>query len=650
MCSVEPEAPGRGAARSTFGAALCLLLIVLGAPWWEENRITTIDGGWMAALGDAAAHGKIVGRDLYATYGWAFQQVALLARSLHELHSSVDSVALLGVLLWTLGGLALVAALVTIGPRDAAGMLVVCGVVAMTTRINPTWVRPTALVLIAALTTQALADPGTRRLVAKLTLLGAVAASLQLLALDSGAIAVGTVVGGALLVTLCETRQPPRQRLGRGLLLAGAGATGSILAALILTAALAGQGQEWFGPFRVAAELMRGYAPTHSTVWQIDPWVTVALGAQIVVTLVLVAREVRRSAQGARETLPLALAALASVRAIIVRSDTEHVSIGFVPLVFLFCRLALPALSPRLRRLTALFVVALTVIAQWNRLPATVEGSAVFTAPATRFQELRRLDLASRAFPRSAAVQAGDPAADLFVFPYDLQRGLVAGRRLDQTFVQSYQATTAGLDALAAHRLLAGHRPLEALVAEDGALDGVQAVTRNPAIFEALWRRFRLVATDRSAPWDRRQPVTLQMLLRRVDTARELPSQAIHRSVRGPRPTTSLVLSAPAACSLLRIVFELDYPWMASVTRRAAWQIEARRGELVVVQARVVALDAGRFETFVNLLPSADTAAIFRGDAPRRTFDRLDIASADRSLFAVQPRFVHLAAVDCLTP
>ena len=59
------------------------------------------------------------------------------------------------------------------------------------------------------------------------------------------------------------------------------------------------------------------------------------------------------------------------------------------------------------------------------------------------------------------------------------------------------------------------------------------------------------------------------------------------------------------------------------------------------------------------LLPSAllilalqmpRVAAIFRGDAPRRTFDRLDIVSADRSLFAVQPRFVHLAAVDCLTP
>jgi hypothetical protein len=186
-------------------------------------------------------------------------------------------------------------------------------------------------------------------------------------------------------------------------------------------------------------------------------------------------------------------------------------------------------------------------------------------------------------------------------------------------------------------------------VAEDGALDEVQSMTRNPAIFEVLWRRFRFVAADRGESPILDLDPGAQILLRRSVNPRELPMQPIFRAASDSRSTT-MALAAPVWCTLLRITFVVDYPWSANLGRKAPWQVAVSDGARGIVTARVVALDQARFSTFVDLLPPAETGAIFRGDAPRRRFDRLEISSADRSLFAVQPRFVHLAEVDCVNP
>ena len=655
MPSAEPEAsgspsssPSRPTSRRWLAAALGLLLLVLIAPWWEEHPIGSIDGGWMAALTDAGAHGRIVGRDLYATYGWGFQQIGLGARALHRRHSSLDAVVLLGVLLWVLGGLLLVAALGVLGCDDVSGMLIIDLVAAAVSQIQPTWIRPAALLLIVALTTRALAEPRLGNLAARVALLGAAGASLQLLAYDVGALALVTV-GGAVVLTALWERQPWKQRLGRSALLAGATAGGGAAATLVICAAQARDGVPLLGPAKIAAELMRGYNPTHSTTWQVAPAATGALAALVAATLALGWLRARRSPEARREVVPLALAALASLPTTVIRSDFNHVSLACVPLVVLFCRLILPSAGRRVRAAVAGALAILALVAQSNRVPDDQEARLFPRALPARFLELRELDLARRNVPVPPALRFGDPATDLFVFPHATPLGLVAGRRLAQTFVQAYQATSSRLDAFAAARLLEGSG-LEALVAEDGALDEVQAMTRNPAIFETLWRRFRLVASDRDLGSVVASAFGPQLLLRRSPAVREIPQRVLFQPTDARSAASSLALTAPASCSLLRVAFELDYPWWANLARKAAWRLEIRDGAETIVSARVVSLDAQRFETLISLLPSSETAAIFRGDAPRRTFDRLDIVSADRSLFAVQPRFVHLAAVDCLTP
>ena len=633
-----------------FAALLGLFLLASGALWSVDIVAMpgSIDGAWMMSLTDAAAHGEISGRDTYATYGWAFQRLGLWARALHLDGSVYDSTPLFSVLLSALGATVLIVSLLLLRSLDAAGILAACVVASLLNLGQAAWLRASCLILVAALTARLLADSGSRQFLWRLIALAVFGASLQSLSFDLGVYAVLTIAGAAVLHGQVEPSQGDktstlrsrvREAAYRAVVVLAAAAITFLTASLALSAGPAGP----FDYLAILSELSSGYTATLGYPWQAAlPW-TLALGALVLFVIVAAAADLRGVDPVARaEAAPLLLAGLLFARGGTTRSDIGHITLAAVPLVVCFLVFALRT-GQRLRRRLAAVIVLGALGATWpgagfQRLALAARGVVEPDTVQRRVTELRSL-AASRAVYLPVPLRAAQ-SSNLVVFPYLNQFAHVSGRQLIAPLVQSYQATTAGLDRLYADRIARDPRAREVLYAIDdvavGRIDGVHAITRNPAIFSEFFRDFRPVGPAADG----------HILLLRSPTQRELPAASLAFTAA----PYGIELAVPAECALLRVGFRVDYPWTRALGRPSPWRASIQDGETTVATTQVVPLDRSEFATLLHTGPATDIAAVLEGNAPRYRFDRIVLEPTDRSLFSVAPRAIEVTALECLTP
>jgi hypothetical protein len=647
----RPRRAGGGTWLRALAAWVGLVLVALPSLWWIDQKALpqSIDGGWMMALADATVHGEVSGRDVYATYGWGFQQVGRLARSLHAEASSSDSLILLAALLSVLGGICFVGSLYLLRSVEAVGIPLICAAVSLLGLGQPAWIRSASLLLIAALVARVLgqAESSTNRTsrLVQLAVVGAGGAALQLLTFDLGVFAALTVVGCATSHALFVEGRPLGNRLRSALIQGSAAAAGAASGTLTIVSLLSLGPPAFLDYPRVLLSISSGYARTMGSPWQVAGLWAVALEAMLAFIAIIWVLDFRRFPSQRAELLALALAATVCLRGATTRSDIYHVSLAMVPAATLFFVLGVRAGQGVLRRMAAL-LVAVALFSSWptaglGRLTQAFQAVIQPSVIATRWQEMRSF-AASKSLYLPGVLRAGDPTSRLVIFPYANQYGLAAGRHLFTPFVQPYQAGTASLDERYAMAVQAAADVREVLYAMDsivvGAIDGVPAVTRNPAVFATLWGHFRPVGPEAEG----------HMLLRRTSEVRTLPSSpvAIRQVANGD---LGEVLLEPAECAMLRLHFTVDYPWTVAIGRASPWTLTAFLGQQPVAEARVVAL-SDQFTTFLSLLPPDQFSHILEGQAPRRRVDRLVLAAVDRSLFAAVPRRVSVEALDCVNP
>lgn len=652
------ERPDRGRIIAVIGA---FLLIAVPGLWWIDQAALpgSIDGGWMMSLADAAARGEISGRDVYATYGWAFQQIGLLARKLHVADSTYDSLILQAALMVLVGAAFFAAALHRLRELDSLGIVVATLVVSVLGLAQPAWVRPAALIFVVVWTAGALAAAeattgSERRLALRLAFAGAMASAVQLMSFDYGVfsvLALALAIGGECLWD--AYRSGVRAWARRALLRVGAVLAGALVFEVLLCMVFASGPGRFLDYPRVLWEMSNGYSATLGSPWQGGGLWMVALGSMVVcLAAAAVAGRRHRDRDASLRLWFLVCGGLVSLRGATTRSDVNHISLALIPLLCAFVVAVYPREPVRWLRIPALLVTA-ALVTTWpgsgfGRLSRALLVTWSPSELVTRWRDLRSFDSSTRVYV-PAVLRAGDPSAGLMVFPHFNQFAVVAKRRLFMPFVQPYQATTARLDRLYAQRLLEVPGQVEALYAFDGVavgeLDGVASITRNPAVFETLWGHFPAVAPAAEG----------HVLLRRRTAQGASPEM----------PRMSLVLKSQTAlttgvprgsvrveatdCSLLRVAWHVTYPWTRILGRSSAWRFEAYLGDQKVGGGGVVALD-DRFATYLTLMPAQQFSTVFFGGAPRTRFDRIDFVLTDGTFLAAQPRRLAIESIDCVNP
>lgn len=651
-------------AATLFACAYCLLPFLLPP---DPATGAGVDSSWMIGLTQAAQQGEISGRDLFSTYGWLFQGLGRLARALHATGSAYDSLAILLLLQNALAVALLGLCLFLIDRVGWRTLVAVPLALLFLGFIQGALHRPFSALVAVLVLWRALRAPSPRRRLAGAALASFLAFLAQLLTFEMGVFALvaglGALAGVALLGRLrlpAEGVFPPPRELGR---MAGVFVGLFAAANLALGVFFAATGPPGTGVFTYLGamrQMVRGYPYALSYPWALQFLPMLLLLLIGLYAVGFVARHARRLAP-ADLSLFVFLAAFGAVlfKSATVRADMGHIWLGITPLVIVFLLLGRDWLGDRpitpsplwpglallfcgiwagiaIERIQLPFEMLRQKIRPWQNLPGLATFEPSRAAP----------------LPPSLAGEAGR-GIPLLVFPYQTAWAALAGRPLVAPVIQAYQADTVALERLYVERLEAREKPFQVLYAFDQlsslTFEGVQQVSRNPAIFEYLLTRFQPVAGQPADPGT--------LLLEKRPAPRPLAGRRLgfERAARAARRYPDLVLPRPEACSLVRLRLRLRYPFYTALGRGSQVAADFSSGGQPVAHAVLISLDgSGEFATWVSLLPSSRFPALWTAPPgaplPGTVWDRISFSPTDGSFLAFAPRAVEVAGVDCVNP
>ena len=174
-------------------------------------------------------------------------------------------------------------------------------------------------------------------------------------------------------------------------------------------------------------------------------------------------------------------------------------------------------------------------------------------------------------------------------------------------------------------------------------VDGVQAITRVPLIFEYLYTHFRLRSAHKyGSGWYLLSP-------RRVPRTRGVIPVPLRAVAHGTTLATA-VLRQPTSCGLVRLTLEARYPLTRLLGRTDGLVLAFWKGRRFVEASNAVPLETGgSFTTYVSLLPPEAFYHVYDDWLPTGPrWDRLTLGAADSGLFGVAPVDLGVRQVACM--
>ncbi|MBI4465356.1 MAG: hypothetical protein HY647_11685, partial [Acidobacteria bacterium] len=347
-----------------------------------------------------------------------------------------------------------------------------------------------------------------------------------------------------------------------------------------------------------------------------------------------------------------AIASLLCLKNTLIRSDVNHITAGMTPMVLVFLALGrwiLPELaSPGFhRKHAAVWTATLAILFfAWPRpaVPVTDVINGVRSLGSGGLAQLRN----SRTMPQNllppeiiAALRDSRPMLN---FPFEDHIAALLNRREVAPVLQSFAANTIELQRYYVESL---NRPAQSDVdvtynldrARWWPVDGVQTISRNPIIFEYLYRNFEL-----------RQHSGALAVLRRSEEPRsvafdDLAFQAIEQ---GPH-TTEIHLAQPVRCGLVRLEVEAGYPAVTALLKPSLIGVRVLKDSAGILYGALIPLAVGSpFYTFLSVAPPEQFFKVFGyGNIPAPEWNRLILVPIVSDWLSIPPR-LHIHRLSCV--
>jgi len=339
----------------------------------------------------------------------------------------------------------------------------------------------------------------------------------------------------------------------------------------------------------------------------------------------------------------------------LVRSDISQIVLAFTPVIVILSLLAKMEWTSPARR-AAWSAAAGAVLLVWPSLnfsaPAdlvkVIHGQTTPRAAIRGIYAARPLGADLRASRATSALGRRD--VSMLAFPYDDYASLGPHRRFVAPVLESYAASTEPLEQYYVHALDSRRRTgLEIVYGLDkGAVlpvDGVQAITRTPAVFEYLYKHFELASNEEHAD-------AHYILRRRVqprDAAMEplkfwIPQQSSDSGI--------LKLDAPSSCGLVLLEIRIDYVKNPHIFRPAGIDLSFSNNDQPVWQGSITPLEPNEsFVTYVSPLPPASFHKVFGQDPVQGVqWDKIAYHASSADMLGSRASLIHVGAIQCVDP
>ena len=608
-----------------------------------------IDTSWVLALPETLHQNSISGRDFHFTYGPLSQMLAYAGASLHSPWSAIDSLPLIMLAFYT-ASIVLFALILLL--LDSVGwkkcILIYTATAGLNLFSEPTAFRPLALMLCAVLFYRAVRK-GSRSLteiIAWPAATGAGCFGAQLLTFELGPYGVMTafVVAGALSI-----RRGLRTRVQ---LCLGIVVIVYIVANLGLSLLfwLTSPNYQFFDYQRYALETIQGFTFSQGLPWGLAAGPTVGL-AIIGIFGLCAAFHLKEE----DIFLPLLVCSLIELKSVTVRSDLGHITQSVGPLVFVFLLAGAVLLSRWRASKIAPILWTAAFAALWFSWPwagiyfgsdlvRTVTGKS----PIVKLSLLRTFaSNPSDVLPEGLNGPRGVSAPPLLAFPYQNYIPVALQRRIIAPVLMSYNASTESLQEFYVGRLESAGN-LDVIYGLDNvastAIDEVQAITRVPLIFDYLYKHFRLRSNTPSGKG-------FYLLHRDTATPRGFATVDVVTNIaQTPGGVTEVHAQTPAACNLLRLNVEVDYPITRHLGRPTPLELLFFKDGAPFLKTALTAIKPNAsFSTYVSLIPADRFHEVFGTNPISPTpWDTLQISPRSSDWLGVSPSKIDIRKIECL--
>lgn len=612
-----------------------------------------IDISWVIALPETLYQGSISGRDFHFTYGPLSQVLAYAGASLHTPWSAIDSLPLVMLAFYT-ASIVLFASILLL--LDSLGWKKCILLYAATAGLNlfsePTAFRPLALMVCAVLFYRALRTDSLQAKVAWSAAAGATCFAAQLLTFELGpyGVAMAALVTGVLLIRKDRRARP----LGCLSVFVTVWVVANVNLDLLFF--LSSRQYHFFDYLRYAFEMIQGFTFSQGLPWELAAAPTLGLAlAGIFAIGAAVFLFLKSDSKDAGLFLPLLVCSLIELKSVTVRSDLGHITQAGSPLVFILVLSGAIFLSQWRTSKTVSIFWAAAFATLWFSWPwagkdfgSKLIRAGTTTSPIAKLSLLRAAEnKPSDVLPEGLVAETGFSAPPLLAFPYQNYIPAALRRRIVAPVLMSYNASTEPLQELYVANL-ERERNLEVVYGMDNVgsitIDEVQAITRVPLVFDYLYKHFRL-GNDTSAGKG------FYLLQRDAISPRGFDAvEMVTKIGQTGSGATEIRPQTPAACNLLRLNLEVDYPITRYLGRPTPLELLFSKDGTPFLKTVLVAIKSrGPFSTYVSLIPADRFNDIFGTNpiAPM-AWDKLQIAPRSSDWLGVSPSKIDIQKLECL--
>jgi hypothetical protein len=635
------------------GFTLCWLLVVLVRTNVPRDT-TSLEGSSLMALATSLQQGAVSGRDFQSVYGPGAQFIAWLATSFTKSGSPMDSYGMIAFF-FCAASVILMAALLLV--CDQISWLESAVVYALCLLLNLFFdvldIRTALLLLNGAFAYRIITATTTRQQVIWATSTGLLCFVSQLVMFQTGIYAI--------IVVICALTAGSIFARNASVLLGIEVFVATLAAANIGLAMYFGWTSASYGLAfdyqNYSLDILRGFHNSMGTLWQLPSRQTIVV---ILVTAYVVIRCViaawKSDPQYGCLLLSLTFPVMVSLNTAFVASDIPHITAAFTPMIVVLGFLAPKNWETKQAQL-GWGVVVCTLFFVWPSfnfgapvdmfriIRGDVNGPAALRSLYAQGKPLQDSVLPSRMVPdleaRSAAVLA---------FPYDNQIAARVRHPFFAPVLESYAASTDFLERYYIQALDKQRRAgLDIIYGPDKSvvpnMDGVQAITRSPQIFEHLYKHFELVNNEERADGhyllrERHQPREFAI----VPLEFSVPHQLVNSGI--------LKLNAPSPCGVVRLEMQIDYAKNTRIFRPSGIEVSLSEADRVIWRGSIRPLAANqKFVTFISpLAPAAFPKVFGENPVPSPKWDKIEYRSLPADMLGSVGKRIDIDAVHCLDP
>ncbi|PYS05079.1 MAG: hypothetical protein DMG16_00820 [Acidobacteria bacterium] len=612
------------------------------------------DASSLLGLATALQQGAISGRDFQSVYGPAAQFLAWIATLATTTRTALDAYGMITFVFCAATALL------------AAAMLLICDRIswqqcaifyAFSFFLNLFFgvldIRTLLLLLNAAFAYRTIAAETVLRQTAWATACGLLCLVSQLVTFELGICAAITVVC-ALIAGSVLTRHG-EVLLGAEVFVATY--TVANLGLVIVFRLTSSSYGLLFDYHNYALEILRGLHNSMGTLWALSLAKTVVL---LIVSLYVigmcVAAAWRFDPLEASLLASFAFAAVMWLKTALVRSDISQIAVAFTPMIVILSLLSTIEWTSVKRRIAWLAGCAAILVWPSLNLSAPLDLWKLMRGEPSAKASIRAIYATPKPLDASLKANLGTPdLADrrdvsILAFPYDNYISVGLRRPFFAPVLESYAASTEALEQYYVRALDRQRRAgLEIVYGLDKDLvptvDGIQAITRSPIVFEYVYKHFEIVSNEQHTDAHyilrpRRQP---------RDTAMEelrfsIPRQVVDSGI--------LKLNVPSACGLVQLETRIEYAKNPRIFRPSGIELSLSNSDRAVWQGAVRPLKPSEtFVTYISPLPPQTFHKVFgEGPVQNMKWDKLEYHAFRADFLGSPATRIDVTAIRCVDP